>query len=104
MQTVTRAISMASTTAVGSLAAGTASLMDPWSAASPSARWHRPVWTRTPGSPNFTLPRSAFTLTYPRWVATDVAVFGVFGLAWLAATFAIVERRRPSADADGPPG
>ena len=53
---------------------------------------------------HFTLPRSAFTLTYPRWVATEVAVFGVFGLAWLAATFAIVERRRPSADADGPPG
>lgn len=32
---------------------------------------------------------------YPAWVATEVAVFGAFGLAWLAATFAIVERRRP---------
>ncbi len=32
---------------------------------------------------------------YPRWVATEVAVFGVFGLVWLLATFAIVERRRP---------
>lgn len=33
---------------------------------------------------------------YPGWVATEVAVFGLFGLAWIAATFAIVERRRPS--------
>jgi len=32
---------------------------------------------------------------YPWWVATEVAVFGLFGLVWLAATFAIVERRRP---------
>lgn len=32
---------------------------------------------------------------YPGWVATEVAVFGLFGLGWLAATFAIVERRRP---------
>ena len=32
---------------------------------------------------------------YPGWVATEIAVFGAFGLAWLAATFAIVERRRP---------
>jgi len=32
---------------------------------------------------------------YPAWVVTEIAVFGAFGLAWLAATFAIVERRRP---------
>lgn len=32
---------------------------------------------------------------YPAWVMTEIAVFGTFGLAWLAATFAIVERRRP---------
>lgn len=32
---------------------------------------------------------------YPGWVATEIAAFGVFGLTWLAATFAIVERRRP---------
>lgn len=32
---------------------------------------------------------------YPGWVATEVAVFGVFGLLWLAASFAIVDRRRP---------
>ncbi len=32
---------------------------------------------------------------YPGWVATEIAAFGAFGLAWLAATFAIVERRRP---------
>jgi hypothetical protein len=32
---------------------------------------------------------------YPRWVATETVAFGAFGLAWLAATFAIVERRRP---------
>jgi hypothetical protein len=32
---------------------------------------------------------------YPGWVATEIAVFGAFGLVWLAATFAIVERRRP---------
>ena len=32
---------------------------------------------------------------YPGWVATEVAVFGAFGLAWLAAAFAIVDRRRP---------
>jgi hypothetical protein len=32
---------------------------------------------------------------YPGWVATEIAVFGVFALAWLLATFAIVERRRP---------
>jgi hypothetical protein len=25
----------------------------------------------------------------------QIAAFGSFGLAWLAATFAIVERRRP---------
>lgn len=32
---------------------------------------------------------------YPGWVATEIAAFGAFGVAWLAATFAIVERRRP---------
>jgi len=32
---------------------------------------------------------------YPGWVAAETAAFGVFGIAWLAATFAIVERRRP---------
>jgi hypothetical protein len=32
---------------------------------------------------------------YPGWVATEIAVFGAIGLVWLAATFAIVERRRP---------
>jgi hypothetical protein len=32
---------------------------------------------------------------YPRWVATEIAAFGAFGFLWLAATFAIVERRRP---------
>lgn len=32
---------------------------------------------------------------YPAWVTTEIAVFGAFGLAWLAATFAIVEQRRP---------
>jgi hypothetical protein len=32
---------------------------------------------------------------YPGWVTTEIAAFGAFGLVWLAATFAIVERRRP---------
>jgi hypothetical protein len=32
---------------------------------------------------------------YPTWLLTEVAAFGTFGLVWLAATFAIVERRRP---------
>lgn len=32
---------------------------------------------------------------YSGWVVTEVAVFGLFGIAWLAATFLIVERRRP---------
>jgi len=32
---------------------------------------------------------------YPAWLLTEVAAFGAFGIAWLAATFAIVERRRP---------
>lgn len=32
---------------------------------------------------------------YPGWVATEIAAFGAFGVAWLVATFAIVERRRP---------
>jgi hypothetical protein len=32
---------------------------------------------------------------YPAWLATEVATFGAVGLACLAATFAIVERRRP---------
>jgi len=32
---------------------------------------------------------------YPGWVADETAAFGTFGMAWLAATFAIVERRRP---------
>jgi hypothetical protein len=32
---------------------------------------------------------------YPAWLLTEVAVFGTFGIAWLAATFVIVERRRP---------
>jgi hypothetical protein len=32
---------------------------------------------------------------YPGWVVTEAVAFGAFGLAWLAATFAIVERRRP---------
>ena len=32
---------------------------------------------------------------YPAWLITETAVFGAFGVAWLAATFAIVERRRP---------
>jgi hypothetical protein len=32
---------------------------------------------------------------YPAWVVTEVATFGVIGLVCLAATFAIVERRRP---------
>jgi hypothetical protein len=35
------------------------------------------------------------TPDYPGWVATEVAVFGVFGLVWIAATFTIVEQRRP---------
>jgi hypothetical protein len=32
---------------------------------------------------------------YPAWVVTEIAAFGAFALAWLLATFAIVERRRP---------
>jgi len=32
---------------------------------------------------------------YPAWLLTEVATFGAVGLAFLAATFAIVERRRP---------
>jgi hypothetical protein len=32
---------------------------------------------------------------YPAWLVTEVATFGAIGLACLAATFAIVERRRP---------
>lgn len=32
---------------------------------------------------------------YPGWVLTEVAAFGAFGIVWLVATFAIVERRRP---------
>ena len=32
---------------------------------------------------------------YPAWLLTEVATFGAIGLACLAATFAIVERRRP---------
>ncbi len=32
---------------------------------------------------------------YPGWVAAETAAFGAFGIAWLAATFAIVELRRP---------
>jgi hypothetical protein len=32
---------------------------------------------------------------YPEWLVTEVAVFGIIGLFGLAATFAIVERRRP---------
>jgi hypothetical protein len=32
---------------------------------------------------------------YPAWLVTEVATFGVIGLVCLAATFAIVERRRP---------
>ncbi len=32
---------------------------------------------------------------YPAWLVTEVAAFGAFGIAWLAATFAIVDRRRP---------
>lgn len=32
---------------------------------------------------------------YPAWLLTEVAAFGAFGIVWLAATFAIVERRRP---------
>lgn len=32
---------------------------------------------------------------YPWWVATEIVAFGALGLVWLAATFAIVERRRP---------
>jgi hypothetical protein len=33
---------------------------------------------------------------YPAWVATDAAVFGGMGIAFMAATYAIIERRRPS--------
>jgi hypothetical protein len=32
---------------------------------------------------------------YLGWVATEIAAFGAFAIAWLLATFAIVERRRP---------
>jgi hypothetical protein len=32
---------------------------------------------------------------YPAWLVTEVAVFGAIGLVGLAATFLIVERRRP---------
>jgi hypothetical protein len=32
---------------------------------------------------------------YPAWVATEIAIFGALGLAGIAATFAIVDRRRP---------
>jgi hypothetical protein len=32
---------------------------------------------------------------YPGWLAAETAAFGTFGIAWLATTFAIVERRRP---------
>jgi hypothetical protein len=33
---------------------------------------------------------------YPAWLVTEVATFGALGITCLAATFAIVERRRPS--------
>jgi hypothetical protein len=32
---------------------------------------------------------------YPGWAATEIAAFGAFAIAWVLATFAIVERRRP---------
>jgi hypothetical protein len=32
---------------------------------------------------------------YPAWLMTEAAAFGAFAIVWLAATFAIVERRRP---------
>jgi hypothetical protein len=32
---------------------------------------------------------------YPAWLMTEVAVFGAFGIVWIIATFAFVERRRP---------
>jgi hypothetical protein len=32
---------------------------------------------------------------YPAWLLTEVAAFGALGIVFLAATFAIVERRRP---------
>jgi hypothetical protein len=32
---------------------------------------------------------------YPAWLMTEVTAFGAFAIVWLAATFAIVERRRP---------
>lgn len=32
---------------------------------------------------------------YPAWIATDAAAFGGIGIAFIAAAYAIVERRRP---------
>jgi hypothetical protein len=32
---------------------------------------------------------------YPGWVAIEIAAFGAFAVAWVLATFAIIERRRP---------
>jgi hypothetical protein len=42
-----------------------------------------------------TIAHGVHSPDYPAWLVTEVAVFGAFGVAWLAATFAIVERRRP---------
>jgi ABC-2 family transporter protein len=42
-----------------------------------------------------TIAHGVHSPDYPAWLVTEVAAFGTFGIAWLAATFAIVERRRP---------
>jgi ABC-2 family transporter protein len=42
-----------------------------------------------------TIAHGVHSPDYPAWLVTEVAAFGAFGLAWLAATFVIVERRRP---------
>ena len=53
--------------------------------AEPVARRHR--------DSRILVSRAWRSLAAAWWVATEVAVFGVFGLVWLAATYAIVERR-----------
>lgn len=42
------------------------------------------------------LATGVVSANYPSWVATDVVVFGGIGIVLIAATYSIVERRRPS--------
>ncbi len=84
------------TAAASSASAITSRMAASSTSRSTSGRLLRRASILTPGSASLKVVAiGVHSPDYPAWLLTEVAAFGTFGLVWLAATFAIVERRRP---------